>query len=106
VGVYTGLWFWNQLKIAAMGRPLWVAYWYSDQQPGNPKLPDGFSNWHIHQYTSRGRVNGIAGDVDLNWMPGELSALQVPGDRPARVDIRPQLSVIRGALDEIERAVA
>jgi lysozyme len=100
VGVYTGLWFWNQLPYRDMGdRPLWVAYWYSDQKPGKPKLPNGWSDFQIHQYTSRGRVPGISGNVDLNWIPGELSEVQVgSGIR----DIRSQLAAIRRAVDEIE----
>lgn len=105
VGVYTGLWFWDQLPVAVVDRPLWVAFWYSDGKPGNPKLPKGFGEWHIHQYTSKGRVPGISGDVDLNWMPGAIGALQVQPDMPARVDIKPQLTAIRSALDEIERVV-
>lgn len=32
---------------------------------GNPVLPDG-NNWHIWQYTRRGRIDGIRGNVDVN----------------------------------------
>lgn len=32
---------------------------------GNPELKDG-SNWHIWQFTRRGRIEGIRGKVDVN----------------------------------------
>jgi len=32
---------------------------------GNPELSDG-NNWHIWQFTRRGRIDGIRGNVDVN----------------------------------------
>ena len=112
VGIYTGGWYWNTLpNIGKMKRPLWVAYWYRDKMPGNPKLPKGWSDYAIHQYTSRGRVDGIEydlngeDDVDLNWTPGPLTALQynkVSTDK----NVSGQLSRIRTAVTEIEEILA
>jgi len=80
-GVYTGRWFWD--KLPHTGRfaqqPLWVAHWFVDQKPGGTfSLPSGWSQYAIHQYTSRGKVAGITGNVDLDWTP-DLTAIMVGG---------------------------
>ena len=107
VGVYTGVWYWNQLPITwKMDRPLWVATWYKDQKPGNPILPNGWSDYAIHQYTSRGKVAGISGDVDLNWIPDSLSGLLVKQKDQEGVDVGAQLEAIRKAVNEIELLLA
>lgn len=46
--------------------PLWVAA-YSSGTPGT--LPYG-TDWTMWQYTSEGSVNGISGDVDLDYFGG------------------------------------
>jgi GH25 family lysozyme M1 (1,4-beta-N-acetylmuramidase) len=43
--------------------PLWTPRW--GDQPVN-LTP--WSNWHIWQYTNKGSVSGIPGEVDLNYM--------------------------------------
>jgi GH25 family lysozyme M1 (1,4-beta-N-acetylmuramidase) len=43
--------------------PLWVAAW----GPSPPPLPSGWGNWTFWQYTSRGRVPGIKGNVDISY---------------------------------------
>ncbi|WP_080934369.1 glycoside hydrolase family 25 protein [Xanthomonas albilineans] len=46
--------------------PLWVASWDVDQ-PRIPKVwSDAGKTWSIWQYTSKGNVPGISGDVDLD----------------------------------------
>jgi lysozyme len=50
--------------------PLWIA-WYNIN--GNPD--DVSSNWVFWQFTDKGRVNGIEGDVDLNVFNGKLQDL-------------------------------
>lgn len=42
--------------------PLWIAAYVN----GAPKLPHGWSNYRIWQYSSKGVVSGIKGNVDLN----------------------------------------
>jgi lysozyme len=47
--------------------PLWLAYYpktFSMKRP--PTSPAGWAAWDIWQYTDRGQVRGIAGNVDLN----------------------------------------
>ena len=60
-------------KVAEKYTGLWVAQYASNKPTGyqeQPWLPGGgfgaFSNAAIHQYTSRGRLSGYAGDLDLN----------------------------------------
>lgn len=43
--------------------PLWVAA-YNNSGPG--KLPKGWSDWTIWQYSSNGKIDGISGNVDLD----------------------------------------
>lgn len=105
VGIYTGLWFWDNLPYTGrMDRPLWVAYWYSDQQPGDPILPNDWDTYAIHQYTSRGTVPGIRGHVDLDWMPGNIETLRYGGGQsPPGADVRVYLNDIRATVNEIEQ---
>lgn len=48
--------------------PLWVANWNVDE----PHLPKSWEqsgkSWSCWQYSSKGKVDGIRGDVDLDWI--------------------------------------
>lgn len=48
--------------------PLWIAHWNVDE----PRLPKSWKqsekSWTCWQYSSKGKVNGIKGDVDLDWI--------------------------------------
>lgn len=97
VGVYTGSWFWDQLPITwEMDRPLWVATWNDNGQPGNPTLPNGWSEYAVHQYSARGSVPGISGPVDLNYAPGDLEALRIkpPAADDDEAKVREHLTAI------------
>jgi lysozyme len=58
---------------AFSGHSLHVASYGSNDGSGagNPVLPQGFSKWAIHQYTSRGHVQGVSNYVDLNVVNGD-----------------------------------
>lgn len=47
--------------------PLWVVHWNADK----PRLPQTWEKsgctWSFWQYSSKGRVEGIQDDVDLDW---------------------------------------
>ena len=80
VGIYsTKFWFDNYIKPAA-DLPKWVAFWGSKQ----PQVP-GICAW---QYTSKGRVPGINGNVDCSEDLGLASAgsgaVPVPAPTPAK----------------------
>lgn len=53
--------------------PLWLAE-YGATSP-SPTLPAGWKNWALWQYTSTGRIPGIAGDVDRSYFNGTAEEL-------------------------------
>ncbi len=100
-------------KIIASGWDLWVA-WYGpinqDKLPtDDPKLPHGWRRKSgeierkevARQYTSRGNVPGIAGNVDKNTMWPEFFA-QLGGDDPPPPPDDPPPD---GRLDALEERV-
>lgn len=64
VGVYSGLSYYQQNLSDISGYPLWIAsYGIDDGQPGiKPNVGEC-----IWQFTSRGKVKGINGNVDVNY---------------------------------------
>ena len=54
------------------GMTLWVA----NYGVACPYLPSGFSNWQFWQYTDRGRVSGVSGNVDANLFNGTYAQLE------------------------------
>lgn len=52
--------------------PLWIANYSKD----NPPLPTGWDRYFMHQYSAKGSVPGITGDVDLNRL--YVSTLKLP----------------------------
>ncbi|MBX7083843.1 MAG: hypothetical protein K1X88_31830, partial [Nannocystaceae bacterium] len=79
--IYTGRYFWQDYvqSPAFADYPLWIAH-YTD---GCPNIPDQWSDWYFHQYTSSGAVAGIGGDVDRNDFNGDLAALSALFAAPA-----------------------
>jgi lysozyme len=65
---------------ARRGHLLWVAHWVSRRRqilvPADNWAGQGWSVW---QYTSKGRVRGIQGDVDLNRMRAPFRQLDMRG---------------------------
>lgn len=64
VMVYTGLWFMNNyptLSTKLSKYPLWVSYYRTSPPPNN-----GWTSWTEWQYTDKGTVPGVSGNVDLN----------------------------------------
>lgn len=61
-GIYANLnWFNNYINANDFASyPLWIAQYYNRMTHKQPKL---FGMW---QYSSKGRVNGISGNVDMN----------------------------------------
>ena len=77
--IYTNADTWNTFfggTDAFSGHKLFVASYGTT--PGNPVLPNGFTDWTIHQYTSGGIVPGIPGFVDLDVLRGDLSTILRP----------------------------
>lgn len=60
--------------------PLWVPNWNSVDRP---LIPPPWQDWTIWQYTSKGAVDGIQGNVDRNRYNGaSLQALTIPNAKP------------------------
>jgi lysozyme len=68
----------NTTDFATGGHPLWVAHW----GVASPLTPAGAwagKGWSVWQYSSSGRVKGIAGRVDLNRLAaGGYPPISVP----------------------------
>jgi GH25 family lysozyme M1 (1,4-beta-N-acetylmuramidase) len=72
--IYTGPYFWrDNVNGADMNdHKLWVAHYGTSC----PLVPPTWTRWTFHQHTSSGRVDGIAGNVDMNRFNGSLADLQ------------------------------
>jgi lysozyme len=76
-GIYTtSHWFRNYVGEHNVSK--WIAYWGND----DGTLCSRPAGSDIHQYTSKGRINGINGDVDLNYMYN-TSILNTGDTKPA-----------------------
>lgn len=53
--------------------PLWVAHY---TPAADPWVPLPWKEWTFWQHTDKGTVNGIKGNVDLNWFNGDSHLLQ------------------------------
>ena len=63
---------------ALAGHPLWVANWHV----AAPLVPAGDwagYSWSVWQWASDGEVDGITGNVDLDWLRGGFGPLSVGG---------------------------
>ena len=70
--VYTTASFWNAHLNSDFGSyPLWIAR-YSQSEP---VVPTGWTTWNFWQYSQSGTVNGVSGDVDLDYFAGSIDAL-------------------------------
>lgn len=66
IGIYTQDWFItaNQLDVTPYNS-IWLAHYGGDTGYWDTS-PDTTIKYDLHQYTSRGRLNGFAGDLDFN----------------------------------------
>lgn len=71
--IYTRASFWREIgdPTGFEDHPVWVADYSRDP----PRLPKGWSEYTFFQYTEKGKVDGIAGDVDLNRFNGDFQGL-------------------------------
>lgn len=70
--VYASPAFWNDhLTGDFSSYPLWVAQYGVSA----PKLPRGWTDWNFWQYSQSGKVDGVSGNVDLDYFQGSLQDL-------------------------------
>ena len=86
--IYSGNYFWhgfmrNTPWFAHRDHPLWVAHWYvgAPDVPGGRWAGRGYTVW---QWSASGRISGIKGPVDRDWMRGNLAQGTV-----ASIDVQP-----------------
>jgi lysozyme len=79
--IYTGFYFWRDSAGSPdfSTHPLWIANYGATC----PLVPDHWTKWAFHQYSSSGSVNGIAGAVDMDKFDGTLADLMALG-QPAK----------------------
>lgn len=87
---------------------LWLAAWILNINAANQSnIPPAPSPWNIvafWQYTSKGSVNGIRGDVDLNLFNGSIDRLPLYG-MPKKEEPQPQpidVAAIEAHLDTMD----
>jgi lysozyme len=70
--IYAAPGFWNQHLNDQFGsHPLWIA----EYGVPSPKLPHGWTNWNFWQYSQSGQVDGVSGNVDLDYFQGSMDDL-------------------------------
>lgn len=76
-GVYTGQSFYNSYikPYGGVRYPMWIARYGTNNGKMNVKYQPQIPNMIGWQYTSQGRVDGIAGDVDMDVWYKELEAV-------------------------------
>lgn len=65
----------------------WIARYADYTGKFYPDFKPKFKDWSIHQYTSRGKVDGIEGNVDLNYTPLSKEELLIPPTNEVNNDI-------------------
>jgi lysozyme len=76
--IYTNKWIWTD-DVNFKIYPLWVPFYqnknYANIDPKfisiNNPMPAGWTDWTIWQFTDKGEIDGVKGNVDLNWMKKE-----------------------------------
>ena len=49
-------------------QPLWIAAYVNNPEAVLPKIPNGWTDWKVWQFTDKGRIDGHNADIDLNIM--------------------------------------
>ena len=81
--IYTRKGVWDDIGDKSLSsHPLWVA----DYSQNPPRLPRDWSRWTFFQYTDKGSVAGVSGNVDQDHFNGTMDDL-VALTKPAGVPI-------------------
>ncbi len=83
--IYTGFYFWRDSvgnPNNNLNCPLWLAAYVSNPTPYVPRAWSGVG-WAFWQYTDRGRVSGISGNVDRDYFRNggsypNINSLRIP----------------------------
>ncbi len=87
--IYTGYYFWQSNLRVNFKYPDWPNYrqlalaQYPSGPPSNPWLiPSGWDDWTIWQYSSKGVIPGISGNVDMDFFNGSYEDLLAYAGQP------------------------
>ncbi len=87
--IYTspGIWSGFGITTSFSAEPLWVAHYLFCTGAGCcPTMPSGWTKWVAWQWSDKGAVPGISGNVDLDLFNGDLTALTNFGGGPVCTD--------------------
>ncbi len=80
--IYSGFYFWRD-HVGGVDTFSHLPLWHPQYTAAPcPRIADAWDDWAFWQYTSSGRVDGIAGNVDLNLFNGDEEALGAPPSPP------------------------
>ncbi len=71
--IYSAPFFWEQHLVENGVAPDWTAeysLWIANYEVFRPVIPTGFHTWTFWQFTDKGAIGGIDGNVDVNWFNG------------------------------------
>ncbi len=103
--LYSGAYYLADVPTAGLTQyPLWVAAWGRNDGsiPSTQPRTDRWPGWTFWQYSSKGRVPGVAGYCDVNLFAGnvgELAALGRPPTPPPSPD--PLGDLLRKTVDDL-----
>lgn len=81
--------------------PLWVAFYLHLNPQDRPPDFGGWTEWRAWQYSDQGSVEGIIGNVDLNYGPDHISLL-MPPRRPIGLRAEPDNNSVNLHWDETD----
>lgn len=74
--IYTGTYVVGSSSPMYSPNPLWEAAYFNDYSPSHcVRINDNWSHWTFWQYSDRGHVPGISGNVDMDVFNGDAAAL-------------------------------
>ena len=88
--VYTGTSYASMLNSSSSANPLWLADWtYSVPAPGSTpnESISPWNTWTFWQYSDRGSVSGISGNVDLDAYNGSFASMALAEVLPAQLQL-------------------
>lgn len=75
--IYTGAYVTGSSAASYAANPLWIAGYFSDYSDAHcPRITDNWTHWTFWQYSDRGHIPGISGNVDMDVFDGTLAELR------------------------------
>lgn len=75
--IYTNARFWDTHVSTSFGQD--YALWIANYEVEEPAIPQAWNDWTIWQYSAKGLISGIQGDVDLDQCQTTLDVLRKSG---------------------------